>query len=227
MKKAIFGIIFVLVTIFAANAQKDVTQFLGIPVDGSKSAMIQKLKAKGFKTNTDLKDVLNGEFNGMDVNVHIATNGEKVCRVMVCDVNSVDESSIKIRFNNLCRQFMKNQKYMSLGDYIIPDDENIAYGITVKKKRYEALFYQKPNELPDTTQIREKLLPLLAEKYTPEQLANPSEEMQQEIIKISLDYIQDLCFKKPVWFMITDYYGKYYISMYYDNEYNRANGEDL
>ncbi len=34
--------------------------------------------------------------------------------------------------------------------------------------------------------------------------------------------------KKPVWFMISEEeYGKYYITMYYDNEYNRANGEDL
>ena len=32
---------------------------------------------------------------------------------------------------------------------------------------------------------------------------------------------------KPVWFMISELYGKYYISMFYDNEYNRPNGEDL
>jgi len=30
-----------------------------------------------------------------------------------------------------------------------------------------------------------------------------------------------------VWFKITEYYGKYYISMYYDNLKNRPNGEDL
>ena len=34
--------------------------------------------------------------------------------------------------------------------------------------------------------------------------------------------------KKPVWFRINKLrYDKYYINMYYDNEYNRANGEDL
>lgn len=33
--------------------------------------------------------------------------------------------------------------------------------------------------------------------------------------------------KKPVWFMISESYGEYYITMYYDNEYNKANGEDL
>ena len=33
--------------------------------------------------------------------------------------------------------------------------------------------------------------------------------------------------KKPVWFMISKYLNMYYITMFYDNEYNRANGEDL
>ena len=28
-------------------------------------------------------------------------------------------------------------------------------------------------------------------------------------------------------FRIEEFAGKYYIAMYYDNEYNRANGEDL
>lgn len=32
---------------------------------------------------------------------------------------------------------------------------------------------------------------------------------------------------RPVWFTIAKSYGEYYIAMYYDNEYNKANGEDL
>lgn len=32
-------------------------------------------------------------------------------------------------------------------------------------------------------------------------------------------------FDKPVWFIINENYGKYYITMYYDNEHNKANGE--
>lgn len=35
-------------------------------------------------------------------------------------------------------------------------------------------------------------------------------------------------FKKPVWFRIIERsYDRYYIAMFYDNEYNQANGEDL
>ena len=97
---------------------------------------------------------------------------------------------------------------MSLGNELIPDDEDISYNISVKNKRYEAIFYQQPAELSDTTLLREKL-------------------MQKELMKISFDYMMDLCSKKPVWFMISELYGKYYITMFYDNEYNRANGEDL
>ena len=227
MKKSIAGIIMALVTICAAYAQKDVTQFLGIPIDGSKSAMIQKLKAKGFRANSYNKDVLEGTFNGTDVNLHIVTNGDKVCRIMLCDANPVDERSIQIRFNNLCRQFEKNSKYMSLGNELIPDDEDISYEISVKNKRYEAIFYQRPAELSDTTLLREKLMPIILERYTAEELENPTEETQNALMKMSFDYMMYLCLKKPVWFMISEYYGKYYITMFYDNEYNRANGEDL
>ena len=40
-------------------------------------------------------------------------------------------------------------------------------------------------------------------------------------------YVQDKFYKKHVWFMISEYLGKYYIAMYYDNEYNMAHGEDV
>lgn len=226
MKKIICCLIIVVVTI-CAYAQKDVTKFLGIPVDGSKTELIQKLKAKGFRPNHDKESVLEGEFNGMNVNVFIATNGNKVCRIMVCDVNSVDERSIQIRFNNLCRQFEKNPNYMTLGYELIADDEDISYEINVNNKRYEAIFYQRPNELSDTTLLQERLKTMVLNKYSTEELANLTDEAKEDLKKMSLEYMMELCFKKPVWFIISELYGKYYITMFYDNEYNRANGEDL
>ena len=87
---------------FASFAQnKDVTEFLGIPVDGTKTEMKQKLIAKGFvpKKMGDL-EWLEGEFNGTDVGVRIFTNKNKVYRIMLADKNPVDEAQIKIRFNN-------------------------------------------------------------------------------------------------------------------------------
>ena len=58
-------------------------------------------------------------------------------------------------------------------------------------------------------------------------MENPSEEISQDIYKMAAMYYLDKTTKKPVWFMISENYGKYYITMFYDNEYNRANGEDL
>ncbi|MDE6100358.1 MAG: hypothetical protein K2G01_04880 [Paramuribaculum sp.] len=229
MKKIFASFVFILVTV-CAYSQKDVTQFLGIPVDGSKSDMIQKLKAKGFHTSPYNNDVLNGTFNGVDVNLHIITNNDKVCRIMLRDVNPVDERSIQIRFNTLCRQFEKNPKYISVGYELIPNDEDISYEIRIKNKRYEAAFYQKPAEFSDSTLLQERVkefLPTIYEKYTLEELGNPTDEIQTDIMNMSLEYLYEFCTKKPVWFMISDFYGKYYITMYYDNEYNRANGEDL
>ena len=201
-------------------AQQDVTKFLGIPVDGSKSEMIQKLKAKGYTSSPLDKDVLVGEFNGADVNIHVVTNNNRVYRIMICDVNNIDERAIQIRFNRLCEQFVNNSKYSSLPleEYMIPDDEDISYEITVHKKRYEAVFYQKTDETFMAKQI-EAAFP----QYTKEQLANPSEELRAEIVNFVTQYIS----KKAVWFMINERLGKYCITMYYDNEYNNANGEDL
>ena len=67
----------------------------------------------------------------------------------------------------------------------------------------------------------------LTTKYTKEELENPTEELQSEIKELTIDYATDLLSKKPVWFMISNLFGKYYIIMYYDNVYNQAQGEDL
>ena len=58
-------------------------------------------------------------------------------------------------------------------------------------------------------------------------MENPSEIISQDIDKMAAMYALDKATKKTVWFMISENYGRYYITMFYDNEYNRANGEDL
>lgn len=140
MKKLLIVATMLMLSI-ATYAQKDVTRFLGIPVDGSKEEMIQKLKAKGYKYDS-FYDCLEGEFNGMDVRIRISTNNNKVWRVIVSETISATESQIKIRFNDLCRQFQNNKKYISLSDDIIPEDENISYEMLVKKKEYQSAYLQ-------------------------------------------------------------------------------------
>ena len=228
MKKLIFSLLATLLTL-SLYAQNDVTTFLGIPVDGFKSEMRQKLIAKGFtpkKVGTN--EYLEGEFNGTDVHTYIATNNNKVYRIMVCDANTQDEANIKIRFNRLVNQFKNNKKYTSLDQYTISETEDISYEMNVHKKNFDALFYQNPDmEKVDTLALQNKIREQLLKKYKPEQLENPTEEMNQEAQAIAMSIGMDMIFKKPVWFRICESYGEYYITMYYDNEYNHANGEDL
>ena len=145
---------------------------------------------------------------------------------MVCDANTVDARSIQIRFNNLCEQFKNNQKYLSLEDYTIPDEEDIPYEMTVHNKRYDANFYQQPETI-DTTAISNDIASILATKYTKEELENPTEELRSELLRFAFNYMMDLYSKKSVWFMISEFQGEYYITMYYDNVYNQAQGGDL
>lgn len=224
--KKILSIVALLMTSLALFAQKDVTQFLGIPIDGFKPEMIKKLKAKGYVSSSFDKDILEGEFNGTQVSIHIATNNNKVCRIMVCDANNISDTDIKIRFNKLCHQFKNNSKYITFDDYTIPDNEDISYEMSVNNKRYEAIFYQQTSAI-DSTQITNDLRAVVLKKYTEEELENPTEDIKNDIIKMSVSYVMDMVSMKPVWFMISEHYGKYYITMFYDNEYNRANGEDL
>ena len=226
--KNLLTVVMLFVFSTALYAQKDVTKFLGIPVDGTKTAMIQKLKAKGFTPSTWDKNILEGEFNGFDVNVHIVTNNNKVWRIMLADKITQDETGIKIRFNELCRQFENNKKYKSMTDkeQTIPDDEDLSYEMTVNNKRYEAVYYQQL-EITDSIAFAKEVRSNLLSEYTEEQLANPSDEIKQEALEATVLYLMDLCLKKTVWFKIAKHAGEYYITMYYDNEYNHADGEDL
>ena len=181
-------------------AQNDVTKFLGIPVDGSKKEMMKKLKEKEFVSVPHLGDnVLVGEFNERRVYVYIVSNRNKVWRIAASEVYSTDEFDIKLKFNELCRQFKKNKNYVSLDyvDYIIPEEEDISYEMDVNEKRYEACFFQQP-------------------------LLHIDSSTQSYMIEKAL--------KKPVSITIEkggSTNNKYTIWYYYDNEYNKANGEDL
>ena len=225
MKKVLCSFFMALLAV-VMFAQKDVTTFLGIPVDGTKSEMKKKLISKGFEVVPG-QEFLKGEFNGYDVHVYIATNNNKVCRIMLCDAIHRSEANIKVRFNTLIEQFKSNKRYLSIDDYTISDDVDISYEMNIQNKEFEAVFFQHSDiKKIDTLAHRATRERILA-KYTKEQLANSTEEMNQEIEESYIKHWHDLYEKNPVWFTISSFKDKYYITMYYDNEYNRANGEDL
>ena len=210
-------------------AQKDVTTFLGIPVDGYRSEMRKKIIAKGFTPNKfEGTEYFEGEFNGTDVHLYIGTNNNKVYRIMLSDVKTRSEAEIIIRFNNLIYQFKKNERYISILDESIPDGEDISYEMMVNNKVYDAHFYQKPDyNKVDTVALQNQIQQRILSKYSQEELDDPSEEQKEEILQAALEIEFELLSKKLVWFRICELYGEYYITMYYDNEYNHADGEDL
>lgn len=230
MDTIIKKIVFILMLLFlsvVSYAQEDVTKFLGIPVDGFKPEMIQKLQAKGFTINpySEEKNVLNGEFNGTDVYLFIGTNNNKVWRIAVLDEKLTDETNIRIRFNNLIQQFANNKRYLpqedsTISKYIIPQNEDISYEMLINKKRYEAAFYQKTIKYDSLSAEKELLLTkdTLDEKEV-EKLAS----LLVDILFESLESMNN----KQVWFTIKKEYGKYRIVIFYENKYNEARGDDL
>ena len=229
MKRVLLSTLMLFLMSMIAFGQQEVTKFLGIPVDGSKEEMVRKLREKGFTPSLLIDDALEGEFNGSQVVVSVVTNNNKVCRILVRDAVGRNESDIRIRFNTLCEQFRNNGKYVSSIEaesiYEIPEDENIAYEMTVNHKRYQAAYCQVfPT---DSIEVMQAVKPILQEKYTEEQLKNPSKEIEGDIWKTCYMHACEIWSKRAVWFMINEFYGEYYIGIFYDNLYNKANGEDL
>lgn len=129
----------------SAQTNSNVLKFMGIPVDGSKTEVIQKLKEKGFKYDS-FNDCLTGQFNGMDSHIFISTNKNKVDRIVVYNANTTDETNIRVAYNNLLQQFNNNSKYITIEENKpISEDEDISYEMQVNNKRYEADFYLKDN----------------------------------------------------------------------------------
>ena len=227
----IIGILIMCSTVFGQS--EGTLKFLGIPVDGSKSEMVAALKDKGFRYDSN-SGFLVGDFNGRESHIGIVENHGKVYRVVVFDANTYDAGQIKIRFNNLIHQFENsNGKYYYIDqNEMIPEDEDISYEINVHDKQYSATFIYNP--LYGNDELKDKLVnevveenKLLLEKkgITPEEFYSDKDNYIQVFSSI-VDKIFQMS-KGSVWFQIFEYYGKYYIGIYYDNLINKPNGEDL
>lgn len=131
--------------------QKDVTTFMGIPVDGTKNNMINQLQLKGFTIVDRKEGCLEGEFNGRDSYIYILTNRNKVYRICVVDKYASGEQQIILRFNRIIRQFSENENYIipfgcSTDEMLIPDSErSLWYNIKYENKTYQGSFAQIPN----------------------------------------------------------------------------------
>jgi len=211
MRRLVFVLLMLLT--LSLNAQ---VKFMGIPVDGTKSEMIAKLKQKGFTLSKDPffegHDMLEGEFNGRPVYVSVVTNNNIVYRIFVQDQMTMNETDIKIRFNTLVGQFMLNKKYLShKNDQSLGKDFDISYEMDVNNKRIEASFSQK---------LSEEEIQYLIENIP--ELKESEPEMQASLIELAT-YMSN-----SVWFTISKAsYNNYVIALFYDNLKNAPNGDDL
>lgn len=224
MKKELFTL-FALFVSFSCYAQYE-TRFLGIPITGSKVDMINKIAQKGFSKTSYNGFDLEGEFNGTQVGISVVTNNNKVYRVCLQDLNYRDERDVQIRYNNLCKQFKENRKYLVVDANPIADNEDIFYEITVHKKRYEATFRQSLTD-EERKQLGEKYVKAIKEKYHLGALDKLEGKVREEAIEELSKEMKDIMNNRVVWFMINERYGKYGILMFYDNRANEASGEDL
>lgn len=213
MRKIVFSLLMLLTLSLSAQVK-----FLGIPVDGTKSEMISKLKQKGYSLCKEPKlaelDVLEGEFNGKDVHIAVVTNNNKVYRIVVQDVQTTDETGIKIRYNNLVHQFKSNKRYWSspYSEQYLDDDFDISYEMLVNNQRIQADFTQKLSD-----EDIQKILDVMPE------LKDQDPDIQEVIFN------QAAYESNRVWFMISKLngYNEYWIALYYENLNNAPNGDDL
>lgn len=169
MKRILLALL--LLTVFLAGCvQSNVTEFLEIPVEGSKSTMIRKLERKGFVYD-ESQDWLEGEFNGAEVRIAFQTQNGKVWRLWIAEKNLLDASEIKTKYENLCKQFESSSKYSAISVDPLPESEELEYEMAIHKKEYQARYTQFPEKEDSfnrTVQVivsRQKPFPFLA-KYS-------------------------------------------------------------
>lgn len=238
IRKLVFTLLMLLTLALNAQQYQYTVKFLGIPVDGSKSEMISKLKKKNFKYDS-YKDQLSGKFNGKDVYVMIHTNHDIVDRICVMDRYLSNSSDIKINFNILLKQFKENPNYDGFlaPNMEIPNEEDIQYEMTINDKRYQASFHQQFTskefwDLWNDSIYRNEWFNNNYYDYELDSIYNMCEDEMEFLEKIAKSFWEehwlDAINNNDVWFTISsDRNNKYRIVLYYDNKRNRPNGEDL
>ena len=231
MKRIILSFLFVLMAL-AVLAQTDNTiKFLGIPVDGKKSEMVSALMKKGFVYDAN-RNAMVGKFNGVMSIVLISEKYGKVDRVIVSDDCATrDQADIRIRYNNLISQFEKlNDRYYTIEpNERIPDNENISREIRFHKKKYQAIFFYIPiqNNQELANKVIEEAFAEVKERVDAEVLARKSEEEKLQMLIDLLGERITLMTTGYVWFTILEEHGRLSIAIYYENENNQPNGDEL
>ena len=238
MRKFVFALLMLLT--LSLNAQDNIIKFMGIPVDGTKSEMISKLKQKGFTYDYD-NDMFKGSFNGDAIQGIIETYNDKVYNIrFIYDVSGFNKSMVINRFNSLVLKYDTNEKYLSkikidkalnnIESYQIDPYEDIDYEIRNGKTYFATYYYNYGKDLSDTTGMYQFKKDLY-NRYS--NLASLYERNIEEVVDalggIEALYVLEKLEQDKVWFFILDGFesNTYNIMFYYNNKRNAPNGEDL
>ena len=198
----------------------NVLTFMGIPVDGSKEQMYDRLREKGFSEYL-WEDYLEGIFNGEKVRVYIGTNHDIVDRIKV-EFPYTEECLNKVKYNTLVSRFGRTLKYMELRENkVIPDDEDISREIILNKKVYDAVYYLFRSGV-DAKALKDDFFHEYSARYKKPLSALTQIEIEEVLFNLP-KRISDAV-SGIVWFTLPN---KNKIELYYDNLKNRPRGEDL
>lgn len=203
-------------------AQNKTTHFLGIPVDGPKDEMIEKLKNKGF-TYYIAEDYFTGYYYGYPVYLFVQAEHGVVNRVIVYDIPQRSEKEIKKRFNAICDKFGKSNRYVSLIDHSvkIPKDEDILHEMTVNKKRYRGIYNQIRTTKEDSLAIHTALVEAdtiipLNKKFRITSLSERRRRIHVKALRHAVGQYGGE-HKRVVWFTVSEKFKKYAMILVYDN----------
>lgn len=205
----------------SSSSNENVFKFLGIPIDGTKEAMISALKENHFNQHYS-GDYLTGIFNGEDVRLYIGTNHGIVDKITVEYPDYSRSNDARVKYNNLLSRFNRNTKYVCINPRKdIPIDEEIGLNLLGNSKYYDAVyFFLQPN--------------VNASEWIPRFKQEYQRHYKKSLEGISYEEIEEALFCLPtelseavsgiVWFTISS---PFRISINYINLNNRPHGEDL
>lgn len=117
-----------------------VTEFLGVPVDGTKKEVFSALENKGFAKRDE--ETLNGNFLGKQCEVSVGLNEGKVYVIYVLTGEAMDEDTARMEFNNLYMTFSINSSYSYGGGNSISHNEDLERFFSKENKSYYSWFHQ-------------------------------------------------------------------------------------
>lgn len=204
-----------------SSSNENVFMFLGIPIDGTKEAMISALKENHFNQHYS-GDYLTGIFNGEDVRLYIGTNHGIVDKITVEYPYCSDDNDTRVKYNTLLSRFNRNSKYISINPRIdIPIEEEIYITLNKNSKYYDAIyFFLQPNitRMEWVRQFKQEY----QGRYNKPLDGLSYEELEEALFCLPSELSEAV--SGIVWFTLTD---PHRIKINYVNLNNRPHGEDL